>query len=149
MKPESSLSAPGSNPDLLHTWANTCVEAPCALTNWASQTDSSILVVWLAALIVCCTRKLFISKTLMYYELQSFVVFGPNLWNSLPTELWTIESVTVFRRKLKHTSSVCNFCHAHLWFRTNLHVINVLNIIIIVIIKRVSTICIHIASATE
>jgi hypothetical protein len=47
------------------------------------------------------TRKLFVPKTSTNYGSRSFAVFGPNLWNSLPTELRTIESVSIFRRKLK------------------------------------------------
>jgi hypothetical protein len=47
------------------------------------------------------TSKLFVPKTSTNYGSRSFTVFGPNLWNSLPTELRTIESLTVFRQKLK------------------------------------------------
>jgi len=43
--------------------------------------------------------------------------------------------ITVFDGNRKNTCSVCNCCHAHLWFRTNLCIINVLIIIKIIIIK--------------
>ena len=35
------------------------------------------------------------------YKLRSFSVSGPRLWNELPSELQVIESMIIFKAKLK------------------------------------------------
>ena len=47
------------------------------------------------------TCKLFVPKTSTNYGSRSFLVHGPNSWNSLPAELRLIDNLTTFCRKLK------------------------------------------------